>query len=81
MTVYCGPSTDAEARAVARMIAKQFSPIELTADRLCHTERYTKTLFVQFQESAAVRQMFETAARGLLSPIELYPEPASKPAL
>jgi hypothetical protein len=30
MTVYCGPSTEAEARAVAEMIAKQFSLIELT---------------------------------------------------
>jgi 2'-5' RNA ligase len=64
LTVYCGPSTDAEARAVAHVIAKQFSPIELTADRLGHTERYTKTLFVQFQESAAVRQIFEAAAAG-----------------
>jgi len=64
MTVYCGPSTGAEARAVAQMIAKQFSPIELRADRLCHTERYTKTLFVQFQESTAARQMFDVAAAG-----------------
>jgi 2'-5' RNA ligase len=64
MTVHSGPSTDAEARAVAHMIARQFSPIEVTADRLCHTERYTKTLFVQFQESAAVRQIFEAAAAG-----------------
>ena len=64
MTVYCGPSTNAEARAVAYMVAKQFSPIELTADRLGHTECYTKTLFVQFQESAAAQQMFEVAARG-----------------
>jgi hypothetical protein len=64
MTAYCGPSTDAEARAIAHMIARQFSPIELTADRLCHTEHYTKTLFVQFQESAAVRQIFEAAAAG-----------------
>jgi len=64
MTVYCGPSTEAEARAVARVIAKQFPPIELTADQLCHTERYTKTLFVQFEESAAVRRMFDVAAAG-----------------
>lgn len=33
----------------------------MTTDRLDHTESYTKTLFVQFQDSAAVRQMFETA--------------------
>jgi hypothetical protein len=64
ITVYCGPSTDAEVRAVAHVIAKQFSQVELTADRLCHTERYTKTLFVQFHESIAVRQMFEVAAKG-----------------
>src|SRR3974390_1605721 len=57
VTVFCGPSPDAEARAGARMIARQSPPIELTADRLCQTERYTKTLFVQFQESAAVQRM------------------------
>jgi hypothetical protein len=38
--------------------------MELTPDRLCHTERYTKTLFVQFHEAAAVRQIFEVAAKG-----------------
>jgi 2'-5' RNA ligase len=64
VTVYCGPSTETEARAVAHLIARQFSPIELTADRLCHTEQYTKTLFVQFQETATIRQIFEAAAKG-----------------
>jgi len=62
VTVFCGPSTDAEARAVARRVARQFSPIELTAVGLDHTEHYTKTLFVQFQESSCLRQIFETAA-------------------
>jgi 2'-5' RNA ligase len=61
VTVFCGPSTDIEARAVARRIAGQFSPIELTADRLDHSESYTKTLFVQFRNSAPLRQIFETA--------------------
>ena len=28
VTVFCGPSTDAEARAVARRIARQFPPIK-----------------------------------------------------
>ncbi len=48
VTVFCGPSTDAEARAIARQVARQFSPIELTAAGLNHTEHYTKALFVQF---------------------------------
>ena len=63
VTVFCGPSTAPAARAVADRIAKQFAPIELTASQLDHTERYTKTLFVQFQESAVLRQMFEMAAK------------------
>jgi hypothetical protein len=39
VTVFSGSSTKAEARAVAQLIARQISPIELTADRLEHTER------------------------------------------
>jgi 2'-5' RNA ligase len=62
VTVFCGPSTDEEARAVARRIASQFAPIELTADRLDHSERFTKTLFVQLHESARLRRMFEVAS-------------------
>jgi 2'-5' RNA ligase len=62
VTVYCGPSSDEEARDVARRIAMRFAPIELTADRLDHSERFTKTFFVQFQVSARARQMSETAA-------------------
>jgi 2'-5' RNA ligase len=62
VTVFSAPSTDTEARAVARRIAAQFSPIELIADRLSHSESYTKTLFVQFRDSALLRRVFETAA-------------------
>jgi 2'-5' RNA ligase len=62
VTVFCAPSTDIEALAVARRIAAQFSPIELTACCLDHSESYTKTLFVQFRNSALLRQIFDTAA-------------------
>ena len=62
VTVYCGRSTDDEARAVARRIAGQFGPIDLSAIGLDHSERYTKTLFVQFEDSARLRQIFEVAA-------------------
>jgi hypothetical protein len=61
-TVFSGPSTDIEARAVARRIATEFSPIELNADWLDHSESYTKTLFVQFRNSALLRDIFETSA-------------------
>lgn len=62
VTVFCGPSTDDESRAIIRRIAGQFPPIELTGDRLDHSELYTKTLFVQFRDFAVLRQMFRTAA-------------------
>ena len=62
VTVFSAPWTDIEALAVARRIAAQFSPIELTADCLDHSESYTKTLFVQFRNSALLRQIFDTAA-------------------
>lgn len=61
VTVFCGPASKTEALAAAWRIARQESPITLTADRLDHTETYTKTLFVQFQELAALRRMFEAA--------------------
>jgi 2'-5' RNA ligase len=62
VTVFCGPSTDDESCAIVRRIAGQFSPIELTGDRLDHSGLYTKTLFVQFHDSAVLRQIFKTAA-------------------
>ena len=62
VTVFCGPSTDDESREIVRRIAGQFQPIELTGDRLNHSELYTKTLFVQFHNSAVLRQMFRTVA-------------------
>ena len=68
VTVFCGRSSDDEARAVAERIAGQFAPIELTADGLLYTERYTKTLFVQFQQSVILRRMFEMAVAGYALP-------------
>jgi putative hydrolase of the HAD superfamily len=62
VTVFSGPSTDIEAHAAARRIAAQFSPIELIADRLDHSESYTKTLFVQFRNSDLLERVLETAA-------------------
>lgn len=68
VTIFCGPSSEAEAHAVAGSIAAQFAPFELVADRLDCTPQYTKTLFVQFRESAAARQMFRAAARAYARP-------------
>ena len=60
VTVFCGPSTEAAARGLVQKIASRTSPVVLTADRLDQTEIFTKTLFVQFHESAPLRRMFET---------------------
>jgi 2'-5' RNA ligase len=68
VTVFCGSSTEDEARAVAGKIAMRFAPIELTAVRLDHSELFTKTLFVQFNESARLREMFEMVAADFSHP-------------
>jgi 2'-5' RNA ligase len=75
VTVFCGPSTDAEASAIARRIARQHAPFELIADRLGHSQTYTKTLFVQFEGSALLRQMFETAAAAYSRPSDYVLNP------
>jgi 2'-5' RNA ligase len=64
VTVFCGPSTEAEARMSAVAIAAEFSPVELIAERLDYTNRYTKTLFLQFEESGVGQRMFEIARNG-----------------
>jgi hypothetical protein len=61
VTVFSGRSTEAEACEAAQRIASQFSPLELKAIGLDNTPQYTKTLFVQFEESAIARRMFNAA--------------------
>ena len=57
VTISCGASNDDETISIAREIAGRFSPLKLTPAKLDHTRTYTKTLFVQFQESETARQM------------------------
>jgi 2'-5' RNA ligase len=61
VTLFCGPSNEAKARATAGAISTGFPPIELNVDRLDYTARFTKTVFVQFAESAKAQRMFEAA--------------------
>src|SRR5271170_3094855 len=68
VTVFCGRSSDAEAEINARAIAARFPPIELVADGLGYSDRFTKTLFVQFRDSAVAREMFDAARQGYALP-------------
>lgn len=68
VTVFFGPSSDAKAEATARAIASRFRPIALDAEQLDHIGSFTKTLFVQFRESAVARQMFEAARQDYAGP-------------
>jgi len=61
VTLFCGASSEDEARAAAERIARRFGPVDLVADRLDHTEAFTKTLFVQFRPSALAREMSDAA--------------------
>lgn len=61
VTISCGLSKDDETQVIMRHIASQFSIVDLTFLKLDCTNNYTKTLFVQFQESDVVRRMSDAA--------------------
>jgi hypothetical protein len=58
VTLYSGPSNDEEAQSIAEEITNTFSRMELAPLKLDCTRAYTKTLFIQFIESSAARQIF-----------------------
>jgi Cyclic phosphodiesterase-like protein len=68
VTLFSAPSNDAEARAIVSRISRQFPPVHLILNGLEHTEVYTKTLFIQFDESVVARQMSEIAGNGFSKP-------------
>ena len=68
ITVFAGPSTNTEAHEIATRIAKRFEPIEAIAEKVDYGEVYTKTVFVQFRESPALRQMHELARSSFTQP-------------
>lgn len=68
VTVFCGPADEAEACSAANRVAKQFEPIELIAEKLDYTNHFTKTLFVQFQNSTLLRKMYETVKKYYAQP-------------
>jgi hypothetical protein len=57
VTIFSGPSDDDQTHTIARGIASLFSLGELIPVKLDYTSAYTKTLFIQFQESEVVRRM------------------------
>jgi hypothetical protein len=57
VTISSGPSDDDQTHAIARGAASLYSHVELRPVKLDYTSVYTKTLFIQFQESAIVRHI------------------------
>jgi hypothetical protein len=68
VTLFCGPSNASEAWAAAKAISARFPPANLSVDRLDYSDRFTKTLFIQFAESAVAQRMFEAARVCFASP-------------
>src|SRR5262249_32904969 len=57
VTLSSGPSNDALTRTIGRSIATSFSHVELIPVKLEHTSAFPKTVYIQFQDSGAARQM------------------------
>lgn len=65
VTVFVGPSTKAQATAIAHRMARRFKPIKLSAARLDYTPQFFKTLFVQFRPSRRLTLLSETIGQSL----------------
>ncbi|MGH6838609.1 MAG: hypothetical protein ACREDT_07380 [Methylocella sp.] len=57
VTIFSGPFDDDQTNTIARAIASLFPHGELIPVKLDYTSVYTKTLFIQFQDSEVVRRM------------------------
>jgi len=57
VTLTSGPSDDGLTQTIARSIANLFSRVELIPVKLEYSSAFAKTLFVQFQDPGAARQM------------------------
>lgn len=68
VTVFVGRSTVPEFTGVVESLIQTFAPMTLYADRLDHSDRYTKTFFVQFAESKILQTMSDTVRWGCTTP-------------
>jgi len=57
VTISSGPSDESLTQTIARGIASLCSRVELVPLKLEHSSVFAKTLFIQFQDSGAARQM------------------------
>lgn len=57
VTISSGKFSDGESTAIARSVARSSAPVELAVAKLDHTSAYTKTLFIQYRESAPLRRL------------------------
>jgi 2'-5' RNA ligase len=68
VTLYHGPSTLEEAYTLVQTLAGDFAPLELKVQGLKQSEPYAKTLFIQFENSAAARQIAAAVAGEVADP-------------
>lgn len=57
VTLSSGPSNDDLTRTIGRDVAKLFSHGELIPVNLEHTDAFAKTVYIQFQDTGAARQI------------------------
>jgi hypothetical protein len=68
VTIFSGSSDDDEMCALVQQIASMFPPCELAGPRLHFARQYTKTLFLQFDQSAVACGMFDGLKAGSARP-------------
>jgi Cyclic phosphodiesterase-like protein len=75
VTISSGPSDDDQTHTIARGVASLYSHVELIPVKLEHTSEYSKTLFIQFQESGIVRHMSDAIKDRFARPVNYVLNP------
>ena len=68
VTIYSGPSDDAEASEILHKLATQFTAVNMNLSKLGLGTEYTKAVFINVNDSAAARVMRELAKTTSSSP-------------
>lgn len=75
LTIFSVYSDDEESRSVCHLITKKFEPMKLIAEKLRYSSLFTKSLYIQFFESAELRHLFETIKESFTQPSDYILNP------
>lgn len=72
LTLFSNSETEEHTRDVLRRVAAAHSPVELSVSGIEHSEKFTKTLFVQFSRNEAAQRLSDSVRAASSDPEQEY---------